>query len=92
MAVSRNIRWNIRVNDGPEQYFYTTTTIYRDAAAAVPAMLGLDLPVEVKIWKETLLPDYPGFRYRIREDEFGRLVVDHLVPDSHGQGSKQEKT
>jgi hypothetical protein len=46
------------------------TSIYRDAAAAVPAILGKQLPVDVEIGP---------YHYRIRQNEFGGLVVETLV-------------
>lgn len=56
------------------------TTVYRDAAAAVPAILGRALPVDVEIWDQDLVPEYGPYHYRIRQNEFGGIVVEHLVP------------
>jgi hypothetical protein len=56
------------------------TTIYRDAAAAVPAIFGRRLPVDVEIWSPDLVPEYGPYHYRVRENEFGGLVVEHLIP------------
>ena len=71
------MRFNIKVNDGKEQYLHVKTSIYRDAAAAVPAMLGLDLPVDVEIWCEGISSG--SFRYRIRENVFGGIEVEHMA-------------
>jgi hypothetical protein len=56
------------------------TTIYRDAAAAVPAILGRRLPIDVEIWSPDVVPEYGPYHYRVRENEFGGIVVEHLVP------------
>lgn len=55
------------------------TTIYRDAAAAVPAIFGKSLPVDVEIWVPDLIPEYGPYHYRIRENEFGGVIVEHLI-------------
>jgi hypothetical protein len=55
------------------------TSIYRDAAAAVPAILGKQLPVDVEIWSPDLIPEYGPYHYRVRQNEFGGLVVETLV-------------
>lgn len=62
------------------------TTVYRDAAAAVPAILGRRLPIDVEIWDSDLIPEYGPYHYRIRENEFGGVVVEHLLP-THGQAA-----
>lgn len=67
--------FRIKVDDGPEQTIEVATGAYMYAAAAVPALLDLALPVEVEIW----VPDFKHFRYRIRENEFGHLTLDLLV-------------
>jgi hypothetical protein len=67
--------FHIRVNDGPEQTIEVASSIYELAAAAVPALLDLTLPVEIDIW----VPDLSRFRFRIRDNEYGHMVVDHLV-------------
>ncbi len=75
--------FQIKVNDGVQTTLFVKTGVYRNAAAAVPALLGLDLPVEVDIWTE-----FSRFRYRISENEFGQLLVEHLVrsPQSEDAG------
>jgi hypothetical protein len=55
------------------------TSIYRDAAAAVPAILGRHLPLDVEIWSDAVMPEYGPYHYRIRQNEFVGLVVEHLV-------------
>lgn len=72
--------FRIRIN-GEEQkrFLKVKTSIYRDAAAAVPAIFGLRLPVDVEIWAPHLLPEYGPYHYRIRENEFGGITVEHLV-------------
>lgn len=79
--------FHIRINGGPKQFFPVKTTIYRDAAAAVPAVYGRRLPVDVEIWSEDLVPEYGPYHYRIRENEFGGLVVETLIPDAGQTGN-----
>lgn len=67
-------QFQIRANDGAQTTLFVKTGVYRNAAAAVPALLGLDLPVEVDIWTE-----FNRFRYRISENEFGQFLVEHMV-------------
>ena len=52
---------------------------YQLAAVAAPAIFGLDLPVDLEIWCERLLPEYGPYHYRVRWDECVRVVVDHLI-------------
>lgn len=72
--------FHIRVDGGPEQVISVRTGVYRDAAAAVPALLGLDLPIDIEIWAPHLLPDYGPCFYRVRQNEFVGLVTEILVP------------
>jgi hypothetical protein len=74
--------FKIRVNSGPAQDLNVRTGIYRDAAAAVPAILGISTPIDVEIWVEELVSDYPALHYRVSENEFGGLIVDHLIQRS----------
>jgi hypothetical protein len=68
----------IRVNNSPTPVsLKVKTSVYRDAVAAVPAIFGLDLPVDVEIWCEHLIPEYGPYHYRIEENEFVGLVVKH---------------
>lgn len=75
-------KFNIKINGGPERYHLVKTGIYRDAAAAVPAIYDTRLPCEVEIWSEHDGEELGRFRYRIRENEFGQFMVEHLVRQS----------
>lgn len=66
--------FRIRVNDGPEQPLTVATSFYRDAAAAVPAILGIDTPIKVEIW-DAPTKDRCCLTFAVHEDEFGRLVA-----------------
>lgn len=68
--------FHIRVDDGPPQQITVGTGVYKYAAAAVPALLDLHLPVEVDIW----VPGFSRFRFRLRENEYGHMFVEHLIP------------
>lgn len=60
--------FSIEVNGTPKPNITLPTGLYRSAAAAVPALLGIeDFPVKVRIWVEELQPDYPPLMYRIGE-------------------------
>jgi hypothetical protein len=72
-------KFHIRVDDGPEQTITVKTGIYRDAVAAVPALLDLDLPIDVEIWVPSLLPKYGPYRYRVRQNEYVGLVTEYLT-------------
>jgi hypothetical protein len=80
--------FHIRIDGGPEQTITVETGIYRNAAAAVPAMLGLDLPIVVEIWCPRLLPKYGPYFYRIKENEFGGLATEIVVPRSSAPGQQ----
>jgi hypothetical protein len=80
--------FNIRVADGPVQKIEVKTGIYRDAAAAVPALLGLALPIVVEIWHPKLVPEYGPYLYRIKENAFGGLVTEHCIR-THGTGARK---
>lgn len=69
----------IRVDDGPPQEFRVKTGIYQDAAAAVPAVLGVPLPTDVEIWATHEGRELSRFRFRCTLDDYGRFVVQHLV-------------
>lgn len=52
------------------------TGLYRSAAAAIPALLGIeDFPVRVRIWVDELQPDYPPLTYSIDEPGGGARQV-----------------
>lgn len=79
--------FHIRIDDGPETTIDVKTGVYAYAAAAVPALLGLHIPIEVDIW----IPGLSRFRYRLRNNEYGHMVVDHLVRRDHITTSPQER-
>jgi len=71
--------FHIRIDDGPEEFFPVRSTIYRDAAAAVPAIYGRSLPCKIEIWAMHNGEEMKRFVFRARQDEYGRFVLDHLV-------------
>lgn len=71
--------FSVRIDGGEERQITVATGIYRDAAMAVPALLGLDLPVIVEIWVPHLVRNYPPLAYRISEDEFGGVKVQQVI-------------
>jgi hypothetical protein len=74
------MNYRIRINgERRVRRLRVKTGIYRDAVAAVPAIFGLDLPVDVEIWVPSLLPEYGPYHYRVRQNEFVGLVVEYLV-------------
>lgn len=72
--------FHIRVDGGPEQTITVKTGIYRDAVAAVPALLGLELPIEVEIWAPHLLPEYGPYFYRVIQNKFVGLETQIVIP------------
>ena len=72
----------IRVDSGKPQEFKVKTSIYRDAAAAVPAVLGVDLPTDIEIWATYEGRELSRFRFRCTVDDYGQFVVQHLVKRS----------
>lgn len=52
--------FGVRVDDGPERTIEVATGRYDSAAAAVPALLGIDhgFPIRVTIWLPELLPKF----------------------------------
>jgi hypothetical protein len=74
--------FHVRVDDGPEQTITVATSVYMVAALAVPALLAdVDTPCIVEIWVPDLLPDYGPYLYRIRNDDFGRILIENVVRD-----------
>lgn len=71
--------FQIRANDGPEHAITVQTSIYRNAALAVPALLGLDLPVVIEIWVKDFPPEYGPYFYGIREDECGGVTLESVI-------------
>lgn len=53
---------------------------YQLAAAAAPAIFGLELPVDLEIWCERLLPEYGPYHYRVYWNEFVCVQVLLLLP------------
>ena len=73
--------FQIRVHGEDEVRTLTVKTgQYQVAAVAAPAIFGLELPVDLEIWCERLLPDYGPYHYRIHWNEFVCVAVQHLVP------------
>jgi hypothetical protein len=63
-------KFKVRINDGDEQDIVVQTGLYVSAAAAVPALLGIDAdayPVKVTIWAEHLVPEYGPYDYHIEK-------------------------
>lgn len=58
----------------------SASSLYRDAAIGIPALLGWRLPFEVEIWCEGLPPKYGPYFYRLHEDGYGRACLTNLVP------------
>jgi hypothetical protein len=76
----RAMGFKIRINgEKRARALNVKTTVYRDAAAAVPAIFGKSLPIDVEIWSPDLIPEYGPYRYRIRNNDFGGLVVETLT-------------
>jgi hypothetical protein len=70
--------FNFRIDDGPVQSITVKTGIYRDAAAAIPAVIGLSLPIIVEIWAPELVPEYGPYHFSIMEDLYGGINVKFL--------------
>jgi hypothetical protein len=80
------VTFGIRLHSGWEGEIVVRTGIYRDAAAAVPAILGIGLPVDLRIWcKVPTGIETHGHDFRVRENEFGGLVTELLVPSRVGE-------
>ncbi len=73
------MRFNVKINGGPEKYLTVKTGIYRDAVAAIPALWEVELPCDVEIWCERLVDQYGPYHYHISKDEYLNLVVRHIV-------------
>lgn len=76
------MRFNLRIDGGPERYYEVKTGVYRDAAASVPANTGTRPPMIVEIWHESLHPQENSFFYLIKENEYGALLIEHVMPRS----------
>lgn len=73
--------FQVRVHGEQEVRSLTVKTgKYQIAAAAAPAIFGLDLPVDLEIWCDRLLPNYGPYHYRVHWNEFVCVEVQHLLP------------
>ncbi len=72
--------FDVQVPGQAKQTIEVGTSFYSSAAAAVPAILAIeDFPVTVKIWVESLQPDYPPLTYWIESaGAAARLVLTQL--------------
>lgn len=72
-------KFSVEVNGVAVRHITVPTGLYRSAAAAIPALLGIeDFPVKVRIWVEDLQPDYPPLTYSIDEPGGGaQLMLDY---------------
>lgn len=61
--------------DGVVRVLDLPTGDYRMAAVVAVAMADKPLPCYVKIWCETLLPEYGPYWYKVMNDEYVRLLV-----------------
>ena len=78
--MSQTVEFSVRVDGGDLRTIRVATGVYRDAAAAVPAILGVSLPITVDIWCEHLLPKCGPYRYLLFEDSCGGLQTRPLTP------------
>lgn len=72
--------FQIRINGGRKRNLVVKTSVYVEAVAAIPGILGTKRPFDVEIWCDRLLPDYGPYQYRCTSNEFGQFVVQHLLP------------
>jgi len=77
--MSKGYVFNIELDGGRETTVTVLTSIYQHVAAALPALLAKSLPFDAFVWHEPA-GKTNGHRFRIRENEFGQLVVETLVP------------
>lgn len=61
--------------EGRRVDFNASTGDYRVAACKALDLADREQPAMVRIWCETLLPEYGPYDYRIESDEYGRLVI-----------------
>lgn len=73
--------FHARVNDGPDFTVKVASGLYSVGAAAAAAMHwpSDNAPCIVKIWHPACMPEYGPYLYRVRFDEFVRLVVESVV-------------
>lgn len=68
--------FHYRLNGGKVRPLTVKTSIYQNAAAAIPALTGyVKFPVEIEIWCERLLPHYGPYRYVIDRNRCGNIEV-----------------
>jgi hypothetical protein len=73
--------FQVRVHGEQEVRTLTVKTgKYQMAAAAAPAIFGLDLPVDLEIWCERHLPEYGPYHYRVQWNKFVCVEVQLLLP------------
>lgn len=73
-------KFNVRLHESNWQGQVSVATgIYDQAAAAVPALLGLNLPLDFEIWSSIPQIADKRFNFRVTRNEFGQLVVLTLV-------------
>ncbi|WP_146205317.1 MULTISPECIES: hypothetical protein [unclassified Azospirillum] len=60
--------YHVKVNGGPERQITVEGSEYISAAAAVPAIFGINadgFPLRIVIWVPVLLPEYGPYTYSI---------------------------
>jgi hypothetical protein len=72
-------RFLISVNGGPVRHLDVASDIYRDAAAAVPATLGIPTPITVRIWRPDVSPGGGPYFYRVEAAQNGGLRIYELI-------------
>lgn len=75
----RTWMFHLRINGGEERQFTVTTGVYDHAVAAIPALLNLWPPFFVEIWIPELIPKYGPYNYFVKQDDYGRLVISHVI-------------
>ena len=78
--------FHVRINGGPEQTLRVRTGIYVHAVAALPALLGIDIPADVEIWVPHLMPEYGPYFYRIERGEALGFEVRALIHQTEKEG------
>lgn len=71
--------FHLRVNGGEEQTVKVKTGVYVSAAAAIPAILGIEsdtFPLRIELWVPNLLPEYGPYVFYIHEPggEVGSII------------------
>lgn len=68
--------FNVELDGGRVEKITVRSSLYRDVAAALPALLAKSLPFDATIWHNDA---DKKLRFRISENEYGQLVVKSLV-------------